>query len=309
MPKVTRVQDSSKPSESSDILPIEASSLGMGDSLSRLLGVNESDGESSPTIEELLESNRNLWRGREHKGLSGEAIATGFAEIDAMLPAGGWPMQGLIEVVSERWGVGELQLFLPLMRHLIARGNWVLWIAPPHLPYAPGLAQAGIDLRRILIVGGAETPLRSEDFYGKKSAQEPVSSERLSSKEALWSMEKALQTQHCGLVLAWHSHLAQPTLRRLQLAAITGKTLGVLFMSKNSEHSPSSMRLKIKGLSSETSDTAGAYAEVSLLKARGSYRQSSVRITLGPHSQTAPDGSASSNLTKAASTQRGSDHD
>ena len=306
MPKVTRVQDSSPPS---DIFPIEASSLGMGDSLSRLQGINESDGESSPTIEELLEGNRNLWRGREHRGLSDEAIATGFTELDAILPASGWPMQGLIEVVSERWGIGELQLFLPLMRHLIARGNWVLWIAPPHLPYAPGLAQAGIDLRRILIVGGAEAPLRSEDFYEKKPAQEPVSSERLSSKEALWTMEKALQTQHCGLVLAWHSHLAQPTLRRLQLAAMTGKTLGVLFMSNNSEHSPSSMRIKIKGLSSETPETAGAYAEVSLLKARGSYRQNSVRITLDPHPQTAPDGSAFSNLRKTASTQRGSDHD
>ncbi|MDA0896069.1 MAG: translesion DNA synthesis-associated protein ImuA [Proteobacteria bacterium] len=303
------MQDSSKSSKSSKIFPIEASSLGMGDSLSRLQGVNESDGKSSPTIEELLESNRNLWRGREHKGLSGEAIATGFTELDAILPAGGWPTQGLIEVVSERWGVGELQLFLPLMRHLIARGDWVLWIEPPHLPYAPGLAQAGIDLRRILIIGGTEAPLRSEDFYGKKPAQEPASSERLSSKEALWSMEKALQIQHCGLVLAWHSHLAQPTLRRLQLAAMTGKTLGVLFISKNSEHSPSSMSIKIRGLSSETTEIAGAYAEVSLLKARGSYRQSSVRITLGAHPQTAPDGSASSNLTKAASTQRGSDHD
>jgi len=90
---------------------------------------------------------------------------------------------------------------------------------------------------------------------------------------------------------------------------MTGKTLGVLFMSNNSEHSPSSMRIKIKGLSSETPETAGAYAEVSLLKARGSYRQNSVRITLDPHPQTAPDGSAFSNLTKTASTQRGSDHD
>jgi cell division inhibitor SulA len=224
-------------------------------------------------------------------------------------------MQGLIEMVSERWGVGELQLFLPLMRHLIARGNWVLWIAPPYSPYAPGLAQAGIDLRRILIVGGSNAPLRSEAFWGKKAAPEPVSSERLSSKEALWSMEKALQTQHCGLVLAWHSQLPQPTLRRLQLAAITGKTLGVVFMSKNSEHSPSSMRLKIKN--SESDGAEAAYAEVSLLKARGSYRQSAARIKLdgGAHPDanlTMPataDGSAANNSSKAESPQRGPDHD
>ena len=287
----------------------------MGDSLSRLQSTdNQGDGEP-PTIEQLLESNRNLWRGRDHKGESSDTIATGFAELDTMLPAGGWPMQGLIEMVSERWGVGELQLFLPLMRHLIARGSWVLWIAPPYSPYAPGLAQAGIDLRRILIVGGSNAPLKSEAFYGKKSAPEPVSSERLSSKEALWSMEKALQTQHCGLVLAWHSQLPQPTLRRLQLAAITGKTLGVVFMSKNSEHSPSSMRLKIK--SSESDGAEPAYAEVGLLKARGSYRQSTARINLGAGTAhtanltipAAVDGSPANKSSKAESPQRGPDHD
>ena len=287
----------------------------MGDSLSRLQSSENEDDGKSPTIEQLLESNRNLWRGCDHKGESSDTIATGFAELDAMLPASGWPMQGLIEMVSERWGVGELQLFLPLMRQLIARGNWVLWIAPPYSPYAPGLAQAGIDLRRILIVGGSNAPLKSEAFYGKKSAPEPVSSERLSSKEALWSMEKALQTQHCGLVLAWHSQLPQPTLRRLQLAAITGKTLGVVFMSKNSEHSPSSMRLKIK--SSERDGAEAAYAEVGLLKARGSYRQSTARINLGAGTAhtanltipAAADGSPANKSSKAESLQRGPDHD
>ena len=306
------MQDPSNPSATTSI---EAISLGMGDSLSRLQSTdNQGDGEP-PTIEQLLESNRNLWRGRDHKGESSDTIATGFAELDTMLPGGGWPMQGLIEMVSERWGVGELQLFLPLMRHLIARGSWVLWIAPPYSPYAPGLAQAGIDLRRILIVGGSNAPLKSEAFYGKKSAPEPVSSERLSSKEALWSMEKALQTQHCGLVLAWHSQLPQPTLRRLQLAAITGKTLGVVFMSKNSEHSPSSMRLKIK--SSESDGAESAYAEVGLLKARGSYRQSTARINLGAGTAhtanltipAAADGSPANKSSKAESPQRGPDHD
>ena len=306
------MQDPSNPSATTSI---EAISLGMGDSLSRLQSSdNQGDGEP-PTIEQLLESNRNLWRGRDHKGESSDTIATGFAELDTMLPGGGWPMQGLIEMVSERWGVGELQLFLPLMRHLIARGSWVLWIAPPYSPYAPGLAQAGIDLRRILIVGGSNAPLKSEAFYGKKSAPEPVSSERLSSKEALWSMEKALQTQHCGLVLAWHSQLPQPTLRRLQLAAITGKTLGVVFMSKNSEHSPSSMRLKIK--SSESDGAESAYAEVGLLKARGSYRQSTARINLGAGTAhtanltipAAADGSPANKSSKAESPQRGPDHD
>lgn len=227
-----------------------------------------------PSIEQLLQSTKNLWRGGYHEGYAEQdCLSTGFTSLDSLLPGGGWSRQGLIEVVNRRPGVGELQLFLPLMRALIAKGLWVLWVAPPFSPYAPGLAQAGIDLRRVLVVAAQQ-----KQFDGKKNPDAPVliSEGSMTSKDALWCMERALQTPHCGLVLAWQGQLAQRTLRRLQLAAVTGKAIGVLFMRNNSEHSPSSMKLEIESLTENDQQ----YLDINILKARGSFKPSSLRLQL-----------------------------
>ncbi len=227
-----------------------------------------------PSIEQLLQSSKNLWRGGYHEGYAEQdCLSTGFTSLDSLLPGGGWSRQGLIEVVNRRPGVGELQLFLPLMRALIAKGLWVLWVAPPFSPYAPGLAQAGIDLRRVLVVAAQQ-----KQFDGKKNPDAPVlvSEGSMTSKDALWCMERALQTPHCGLVLAWQGQLAQRTLRRLQLAAVTGKAIGVLFMRNNSEHSPSSMKLEIESLTENDQQ----YLDINILKARGSFKPSSLRLQL-----------------------------
>ena len=227
-----------------------------------------------PSIEQLLQRTKNLWRGGYHEGYAEQdCLSTGFTSLDSLLPGGGWSRQGLIEVVNRRPGVGELQLFLPLMRALIAKGLWVLWVAPPFSPYAPGLAQAGIDLRRVLVVAAQQ-----KQFDGKKNPDAPVliSEGSMTSKDALWCMERALQTPHCGLVLAWQGQLAQRTLRRLQLAAVTGKAIGVLFMRNNSEHSPSSMKLEIESLTENDQQ----YLDINILKARGSFKPSSLRLQL-----------------------------
>jgi cell division inhibitor SulA/protein ImuA len=227
-----------------------------------------------PSIEQLLQSTKNLWRGGYHEGYAEQdCLSTGFTSLDSLLPGGGWSRQGLIEVVNRRPGVGELQLFLPLMRALIAQGLWVLWVAPPFSPYAPGLAQAGIDLRRVLVVAAQQ-----KQFDRKKNPDAPVliSEGSMTSKDALWCMERALQTPHCGLVLAWQGQLAQRTLRRLQLAAVTGKAMGVLFMRNNSEHSPSSMKLEIESLTENDQQ----YLDINILKARGSFKPSSLRLQL-----------------------------
>lgn len=217
-------------------------------------------------IDRLLESNRSLWRGCNRDRLDSEGIATGFALLDKALPEQGWPLQGVIEVLSKQPGIGELQLFVPLMRELIARGRWILWIAPPYSPYAPALAQAGIDLRRILVLGQAE----ATEGPPKKSAR------GIPANEALWSMEKALQVQHCGLVMAWRDALPQRQLRRLQLAAMTGNTLGILFMRKNSEHSPSSMSLKIEAFRRGAEEITA----IVVLKAKGCFQPKTVHIQL-----------------------------
>lgn len=208
-------------------------------------------------IEHLLHANPALWRGCELAGQGTHGRSTGFPQLDAILPGQGWPVRGLMEIITPHWGMGELQLLIPLMRSIVELGQWILWISPPYLLYAPALVQAGINTEQVLVV-------------------------RLdtSCKDALWSMEKALQTENCGLVLAWQNWLPSKVLRRLQLAAETGNTLGVIFKHHDSEHSPSPIRLQIK----DSPHSAGFNeAEITLVKARGNFRPLSTRLNLYQH--------------------------
>ncbi|MEG1456836.1 MAG: recombinase RecA, partial [Comamonas sp.] len=40
-----------------------------------------------------------VWRGTEVGAAPGRTLPTGFAQLDAALPGGGWPTQGLSEVL------------------------------------------------------------------------------------------------------------------------------------------------------------------------------------------------------------------
>jgi len=177
---------------------------------------------------------------------------TGYPLLDASLPGGGWPANAILEMVTPQWGIGELQLLLPLMRSLTQQKRWVLWVSPPYVPYAPALERAGIDMDYVIAI-------------------QPDSS----CKDAFWSIEKALQTRACTLVLAWLNGLPNAVIRRLQLAAETGHSLGVLFRQRNNEHSPAALRLHLHP--SET----GVHVDV--VKARGSYQSRSVHVNLRMH--------------------------
>jgi hypothetical protein len=152
--------------------------------------------------------------------------STGQSALDARLPGGGWPTASLVEVLLETSGLGEVQLFLPALVACQRRSDgesppWLVWIAPPHEPYAPALAQQGIELGRLLVV------------------RPP------SAIEALWAAEQALSSGVCAAVLLWLQGTDDRWLRRLKLAAEAGGALGVLFRPERHrfESSPASLRM------------------------------------------------------------------
>jgi len=117
-----------------------------------------------------------------------------------------------------------VQLFLPALvraQNVDTEVPWLVWIAPPYEPYAPALAQAGVDLSRFLVV------------------RPPTAT------EALWAAEQALSSGVCAAVLLWLRGTDDRWLRRLKLAAETGGALGVLFRPERHrfESSPASLRL------------------------------------------------------------------
>jgi cell division inhibitor SulA len=181
--------------------------------------------------------------------------STGFAELDKLLPWGGWPVSGLIEIVSRHKAVGELQLLMPLLRQRSHQQQSLLWITPPYTLHGPALANSGINIRNSFVIPP-----------------------QTGCNNALWSIEKALQSTECGMVLAWQNWLSARVVRRLQLAASEGKTLGVLFHQRPVAHSPATLQLEISA--APLASDGSRQLNVRLLKARGSYRQGEVRLRL-----------------------------
>lgn len=179
-----------------------------------------------------LLQNPRIWRGYRRGSLEGER--TGFAALDRALPGHGWPRNALIELITPRLGIGELQLLLPVLR-----GRPQSWVAPPHIPYAPALHAAGMALDQLLLI------------YPQ------------STQEALWATEQILRAGTDAAVLGWQEQVPMQALRRLQLAAEAGECPLYLFRPRQALHSasPAALRLYLEA------DPQGL--QVRILKSRG----------------------------------------
>lgn len=196
----------------------------------------------------LLQGNPLLWRGGHPPDAGGSSTwPTGHAGLDAVLPGGGWPLGALTELIIPDWGIGELRLLLPTMASFTRARRWLIWINPPLQPYAPALLQGGVDLEFCLLIDSLKHPA-----------------------DLPWAMEKLLSHRQTGLVLAWPNAIRPAGLRRLQLAAQAGNSMGALFLQHPPGSSVAALRLGL--------NPRAGKLEVNLLKARGSWRRD--RLTL-----------------------------
>jgi len=163
----------------------------------------------------------DIWRGDALSCAAVRAVASGFLALDAELPGGGWPTGALTEILPAHEGIGELRLLGPALARV---REPLAWIAPPHLPYAPALAAAGIDPTKLVIVRAA------------------------SEKDALWAAEQALRSNACGAVLVWPRRARYAELRRLQIAAEGARALGFVFRPREAarESSPAPLRVAVE---------------------------------------------------------------
>ncbi|MCG5537002.1 translesion DNA synthesis-associated protein ImuA [Halorhodospira sp. 9622] len=222
---------------------------------------------SEAALQPLLNDPR-IWRpGRRAETARQPALGTGYPELDAALPDGGWPLGTVTEIFHEQPAIGELQLILPSLAALSRRRQWLALVAPPYIPYAPGLAHAGLDLSRVLLI-------------------HPRAHE-----EHLWAMEQALRSGTCGAVVGWPRQADRTALRRLQLAAETGESWAALFRPHKARHQASTAAIRI-ALQPEENATLG----VDLLKCRGAQPR---RLQLRPAQAAPPNPTEARNTTEA----------
>jgi len=205
-----------------------------------------------------------IWRGRS--AARAEVLPTGCAAFDACLPGRGWPRTGLIEILVSRFGVGELYLLFPALAALTRRpaARWCVWVAPPLEPYAPALSAHGAVLERMLVVRPSAQRLSGQRRNPQRGRE---NSHR--GPESLWAFEQTLGSGASDIALAWATRSPRArAVRRLQLAAERGKSLGVLFRPLRAARESSAAVLRV----AVEPNLDGA--RVTLLKSRGGARGS-----------------------------------
>ncbi len=175
----------------------------------------------STTLEQLLQQ-QAVWRCGGRRRTAVRTVTTGYPALDGYLPGGGWPLGQLLEIVSGRCGIGELRLIMPALAALAAaHDGYIVWVAPPCQPYAPALAQWGIDVARVLVVdtGAAD--------------------------DALWTTGEALNSGSALAVLAWLPRLDLTASRRLQTAAAASGAFTTIYRPASARREPSAAALRL----------------------------------------------------------------
>lgn len=155
-----------------------------------------------------------VWRGDQLGRATAPTRSSGFAALDAQLPGGGWPCQGLTELLCPQPGTLAWRLLAPLLRTLCPAGGGtrpaaatpVLLVGPPHPPHPPGLRADGIDERGLVWL------------------------QAHTAAERLWTTEQLLKARAPGVLVTWLPQARPEQLRRLQVLA--GAAQGPVFVCR-----------------------------------------------------------------------------
>ena len=149
-------------------------------------------------------------------GRRSAVFSSGSSAIDGCLPCGGYESGTVIEYLQDSAGSGATTLALSTAREaLAATDRFCVIVDWRQQFYPPAAAALGLDLQRIIIVRPATLADR------------------------LWAIDQALRSPSIVAVIAEVEQLDDRAARRLQLAAESGGSLGLLVRSISRQHHPS----------------------------------------------------------------------
>ena len=200
----------------------------------------------------------SLWLGHQLGRTGSTTVASGFAELDAELPGGGWPRRALCELLLPHAGVGEIRLLAPALVEAQRASRLVMVFDPPAALSAPALAGLGFDVEALLVVRTRARVVAGSD--------------------SLWALEQALKSGHVGAVVAWlPPRLRSERLRRLQLAAHNHDGPAFVMREAAVAGRPTASPLRL-ALHAGGADRL----QVRILKRRGPPREAPLALALAP---------------------------
>ncbi len=194
------------------------------------------DPPSSKLVENLRRQIARLENGRRTG--NGTLISCGCAGLDRLLPEGGFRRGSLVEWLAADEGCGVLSLALIVAREASREGGGLVVFDRAEQFYPPAAVRLGIDPAKLLVV-------RPE-----------------TQADELWALTQTLRCPGVAATVVRLDRLESHDFRRLQLAAESHGTLGLLLRPWHVRKEPSwaEVRLGIAALPSPES------AEVRRLK-------------------------------------------
>ena len=183
----------------------------------------------------------------------GGVLPCGHAALEAHLPGGGWPLDGMVELLQTQAGQHVWQLLLPALAQVTQQQPGpVVLVGTPYLPFGPSLTSQGLAGERLLCVRADKPAAR------------------------LWAAEQALRCADVVAVLAWLPQVRAADLRRLHLAAQQQRRLLFVLrpLAAQQESSPARLRLVVAG--------GGDALQVRLIKRRGPPMNTPVSLPMHP---------------------------
>jgi len=180
------------------------------------------------TLPENLRHHPDIWQASQLRGQvrGAQILPTGHELLDKHLHLGGWPGEALSEVLVQRTGIGEFQLVVPALLGNNTDHRSLFLVAPPYIPFAPALHQAGVRLEQLVII------------------------KAISLQEQLWSIDQILRSGSSRAILSWfpQQQPAYADLRRMQLGARNHASAVIVFrpIQYAQERSPAAMRMQLE---------------------------------------------------------------
>ena len=163
----------------------------------------------------------NAWENTTASGTS-LVTPTGSTLLDELLPGGGWPKSGLIEIILPDAYSDAMSVLMPALARISQQRRWIALVNPTWPARSQLFTESAVRHERVLQVN--PHPGRS----------------------ALWTAESLLHAGECSVVMAWPNCRTELMGKRLEKAAARGKALGILFSYAGLQAQPSGVALRIR---------------------------------------------------------------